>query len=586
MGDILKLESEISKGGNLDAPAKILARAASGIFLELYIRMIKQAFKWTLRTAFTLGLVYPLASSHAQLRPTGPRVLLVSPEVYGILNTGGLGHATAGLAGALHADVLMPYYVQMNDPGAADTGKRFVAALDWRNGQSTKTSDFALLRFQGKNHDTYFLKHQARAEELNYFDNRDKSDNPYAPAAIIGESFGAAARASADAILAENYDVVILNDWTEGLIAYFLHEAKLAGRRVPKVLFAIHNLAYQGLFPPDIIAFLGLDPAKFNSEGYEYYNKVSYLKAGIQYADLVYTVSDRYSRETVSSALMGFGFEGLLRQKKSEGKYVGIINGIDNEPWDPRLTKPGLNWTFSPDDLSGKALGKAELQESLGLPVAAGVPVFVLTSRLVDQKGFEYMIDALSHLVETHGAQVIVTGDRGGGGVDYAARLRELEARFPTQVRYRAFSAELEAKATRYGDFFVNGAWFEPSGLNQFYALINGTIPVVSNVGGLSDSVISGVNGILFNIIHGQNSYDKAATTHSMIRALNEAIAVYRDPVARAKMQRNGMLENNSWDSRVKTYFNPLFERLLHPEVAEPNPAVPSVCGKRLLKVL
>ncbi|MNK96293.1 Glycogen synthase 1 [compost metagenome] len=150
----------------------------------------------------------------------------------------------------------------------------------------------------------------------------------------------------------------------------------------------------------------------------------------------------------------------------------------------------------------------------------------------------------------------------GDGDATYIQELKTLEARFPDRVRYRPFSNLLEKKLTRYGDFFVNGAWFEPSGLNQFFALRNGTVPVVSAAGGLLDSIKEGRNGLLFQIhegIEGQ-SYNKDATRDSAQAVFRKAIALYGDPERMNEMRLNAMSEDHSWSNRIQKHFRSLFE--------------------------
>lgn len=500
-------------------------------------------------------------------RATAPRVLMVSPEQTGVLQTGGLSHATAGLTASLNQDgvrteVLMPFFLEMQGAKPVATGETINVGLDYRGGEHPhKSSAFSVHRGGTAANPTIFLRHETAQQ--NYFDNRTNGVGPkfYAPEAHIGESFGAFAKAAAEYILTRNYDVVILNDWTTGLIALHLDEARRAGVKTPKVVFAIHNIAYQGLFPKSLADFLGLDGRHFNAErGFEFWGQMNFLKAGLQYADMIYTVSKQYAQE-IATARFGAGLDGVIRQKMMEGRVTGILNGILDHEWDPRREKEGLAHRFSADDMSGKARGKAEMQAEFGLPVRAQAPIFILTSRLAEQKGFEYLVDAIRATAASADAQWIITGN---GDAKYVDALKALETQFPERVRYRPFTNHLEAQLTRYGDFFVNGAWFEPSGLNQFFALKNGTIPVVSEAGGLADSVKPGVNGLRFQIVPKADGtgYEIDATSESARRAFQEAIELYRDPARLEQMRRQGMAENNSWTGRIRSEFLGLFRRL------------------------
>lgn len=511
---------------------------------------------------------FSLATALAATPRTGaPRILMVSPEQTGILQTGGLSHATTGLAVSLNAtgiptEVLMPYYLQMQGDKPQPTGEVFNVGLDYRGTDYPhKSVSFTAHRTEGATHRTTFLRHES--VQQNYFDNRtdDGKSRSYAPDYHIGEAFGAFAKAAAEYILTHNYDIVILNDWTTGMIAVHLEEARRAGVRVPKVVTAIHNIAFQGVFSKGLADFLGLSERHFNAEhGYEFWGKMNFLKADLQYSDMIYTVSKQYAQE-IATPRFGAGLDGVIRQKMTEGRVTGILNGILDHEWDPRRPKPGLAQTFSADDLEGKRRGKVDLQNEFRLPVRADVPVFILTSRMAEQKGFEYLIPAIARTAERSEAQWIIIGD---GDAKYIQAVKELESRFPDRLRYRPFSNHFEAMLTRYADFFVNGAWFEPSGLNQFFALKNGTIPVVSEAGGLADSVKPGQNGIRFAIEPQADGtgYDTAATAEAAQRAFQEAIALYRDPERLNSMRVRGMSENNSWDGRIRSDFMALFQRL------------------------
>lgn len=499
-----------------------------------------------------------------------PKILMVSPEQSHIFQTGGLAHATTGLAISLRAEgiqteVLMPAFTDMNSGSLHTTGFRTAVPLDFDHGQPNKRSYFSMLQNNSVDNPTFFLRHDSVNGERNYFDSHPETyggKKVYAPDLRIGESFGAFAKASVDFIMSQNYDIVILNDWTTGLIALHLKDLKDRGFKVPRVIFAIHNMAYQGLFPESLGRYLGLNEKHFSISGYEFWHQVSFLKAGLQYSDMIYTVSNQYAKE-IATPRFGAGLDGLIRQKATEGKVTGILNGIINEEWEPNKKVEGLEHGFTKKDLVGKSRGKAALQAELGFPVSAETPLFVLTSRLAEQKGFAYLTDAIEATIKFGHSQWIVIGD---GDADYIKGLKALEEKYPDRVRYRSFSNLLEKKLTRYGDFFVNGAWFEPSGLNQFFALRNGTLPVVSQAGGLMDSVKEGKTGLLFHIHEGAGGqgYDKEATRKAAQAVFEKAIALYGDKSKMNEMRLNAMSEDHSWNSRIQKHFNSLFEYVLN----------------------
>lgn len=515
-----------------------------------------------------------------------PRVLMVSAEKSGVFQTGGLGHAVEGLAQALNAqgvptDSLMPFYLQMNTPANLQySPQHFQAPLDWRDGVPQRASDFFLLKDASTHGSTYFLKHNPAPGQTNYFDNRSANGRKfYGPDVTIGEAIAAWSKASADFILSQNYDIVVLNDWHTGLIALYLNMARAQGKKVPKIVMAIHNMAFQGVFSYEFFRFLGIPNKYFTpNEGVEFYGQMNFLKAGMQYSDVLYTVSTGYAKE-IATPLFGAGLDGLVRHLQQQKRVTGVLNGILNEQWDPsRKYNPAIEWTFTPEDLSGKALGKAQLQKELNLPVRGDVPVFILTSRVAEQKGYEYLIDAMDTIAATENVQFAVIGD---GDAKYIERLQELQQKYPEKVRYNAFSERLEKQLTAYGDFFVNAAWFEPSGLNQFFALKNGTIPVLSRVGGLADSIQEGKTGFFFNMVWNsdQKSYNKEATRDSLVKSLRQAALVYmQSPTQIRQMRTTGMRIDNSWQKRVKAEILPMFSYALaggpktlqaqHPEIS------------------
>lgn len=493
------------------------------------------------------------------------KVLVISPEQTGIYQTGGLSHATTGLADALmksgfDVSVLMPGYTKMNSGPVLVLPQTYSVDLDWRQGVSHKRSVFGLTKDLKSVVPTLYLNHLNGQSEPNYFENRpemNQGKQVYGPEATIGESFGAFAKAAADHAIQNGYESIILNDWTTALVAVYIEEARQKGLKVPKVIFAIHNMAYQGMFPRSLADYLGLPEKYFSTEGYEFYGRMNFLKAGIQFADMIYTVSRQYAQE-ITTSRFGAGLDGLIRAKAASGKVTGILNGIRNEEWDPMVKIEGLPFNFNVNDLSGKVRGKQELMREFQFSKGQ-LPLFVMTSRMAEQKGFEYMIDAIEKMLMRGDSNWVVIGD---GDEKYISEMKKLAVKFPDSLRFDKFSAAMEKKLIRYGDFFVNGAWFEPSGLNQFFSLKNGTIPVVSASGGLVDSVKDMVNGISFEVIEGQNGavYDRDATIESAFRAFLRSLELYKDKDLLARIQRQGMLEDNSWLSRVKNEFIKLFE--------------------------
>jgi len=524
---------------------------------------VARLMAWTVKTAVLLSFAFSIALA-SELKP---KILMVSPEQRGIYQTGGLAHATADLATSLIAEgykveVMMPFYFEMDAKNAQETGERLSVTLYRAPGSSHRKVEFSVLKYQNGSNPTIFIRHDGTPTEMNYFDNRKTPEvgkaYTYAPEPL--EAFGILAKAQADYILSKDYDIVILNDWTAGLIALHLKLAKDKGKKTPKVIFAIHNIAYQGAFAKTLGTLLGLDPKLFSRQIYNFFGQ-SFLKTGIEYSDMVYTVSPRYAKE-ISTPRFGAGLEGLIKERWRKNRMTGILNGIVNSQWDPSIPKDTRAWTFNEKDLTGKAKGKEFLQQSLGLPVASDIPLFVLTSRLAEQKGFVYLLPAIEEMLKKSNAQWIIIGD---GERETIEQIEKLQKQFPKQIHYSPFSNQMEKQLMRYGDFFVNGAWFEPSGLNQFFALKNATLPVVSLTGGLADSVKDGVNGLTFPIISGpqSKSYDKKLTAQEAIRAFERALLLYGDKEKLQQMRLQAMSEDHSWNQRIRTHYSHLFQYVL-----------------------
>ena len=489
----------------------------------------------------------------ADAAPKKPKVLMVTAEQTGYFQLGGLAHASTGLAVAKGADVLMPYYMSFYEtdltPGKTIASelhaeKQSIGVdLDHWEGEVYKQKEFSLHTHRRNGVKTTFLRHQHHEGEENLFHNpKDhKGKRGYAPSHIEGESFGAFDIAAAHYILQSDYDVVILNDWPMGLIAALIKSAEEQGKKVPKVIFAVHNMAYQGKFPKALIDYLGLDWRMFKVDGFEYHDDLSFFKAGLAFADFVYTVSLQYAHE-IGTPEFGEGLDKMIQKLISENRLSGILNGIAVRDWAPNLAHEGVPHLFSVDDLSGKALNKAELQREMGLPILDGVPVITLTSRIVSQKGWKFLVEAIDEIAAKYNVQFAIMGD---GEEEYLSKIETLSKKYPSKVKYQAFSGRMEKLATAGADFFMNAAVFEPCGLNQFFALLMGTVPIVTAKGGLKDSV--------HELGEEQNGFVAEEASHeSIVAAMSRAIETYQaNPELIRKLRLKGMSVDYSWESRL-----------------------------------
>ena len=337
-------------------------------------------------------------------------------------------------------------------------------------------------------------------------------------------------------------DVVHGHDWHAALLPAYL---RMHRSRLP-TLFTIHNLAYQGLFPGDQFRLTGLPGETFTLEGVEFFGQLNVMKAGLVSSHVLSTVSETYARE-IQTDECGMGLQGLLRARSAD--LFGVSNGVDYSQWDPRVDEH-IPARYGPDELSGKAVCKAALQQELGLPVDPHVPVIGVIARLVPQKGFDLIAGALD-TITSMGAQVVVLGT---GDPAYEAAVRTAQARLPHQVRALiGFDERLAHHIEAGADIFLMPSRFEPSGLNQLYSLRYGTVPVVRRTGGLADSIID-VTPETLHMGTANGFAFEPYSTEALVATVGRAIAAYRDAGVWRWLQHVGMRADFSWDQAAEKY--------------------------------
>lgn len=478
-----------------------------------------------------------------------PRVLVVTSEAIPLVKTGGLADVITVLAATLHqhevdATIMMPGY-----PAALDGALSLheVASLPDLPGGPGR---LLLGAMPGTEVPVLLLDTAAF---------RTRTGNPYV--APDGNEYGdnaqcfAALAHAAVEVCAGNGgiarpQVVHANDWHVGLVPALL---KLRGIDDVGSVLTIHNLAFQGNFPQHLAGQLGLPDGL--AESMEYWGQISFLKAGIRYADRITTVSKSYAREILTERF-GYGMQGLLAERGSDLR--AISNAVDNSTWNPATDELILQ-QFSVDDLTGKAANKAELQRLSGLPLDAGAPLLALGSRITHQKMADVALAALPVLLERHPhLQVAVLGQ---GERHYEDGFRDLASRFPQQVGLYIGYDEQRAHALHAGaDMLLHGSRFEPYGLTPIYSMGYGTLPICSRVGGLIDAIVdpgqddmpeAGANGFLFE---GEQCDD-------MVAAIERAMLWQQRPAAWLAMQRNAMTGDYSWEGPATEYIS-LFEEV------------------------
>jgi starch synthase len=464
------------------------------------------------------------------------RLLFVTSEAYPLAKTGGLADVSRSLPAALarigtDVVIMMPAYpravVQLRNPRVA---ARLAPIFGVDDGLliagNFPDCDLSVLLVSS-------ARLFGRAGGL----YQDDTGNDWADNAL---RFAFLSRAAADLALGETGvgwtpDVVHANDWHAGLLPLFL--SRHQGAR-PHTVFTTHNMAFQGLFAREQIPDIG-------SGDFEFYGKVSYLKAGLRYADRVTTVSPTYAREILTPEY-GFGLEGVLAARGSE--FSGILNGIDEAIWNP-ATDRFLPATYRAHDTTGKRVCKRELQREVRLPETDG-PLIGFVSRLTEQKMADTLIEALPWIAAT-GAQLAVIGE-GDRTIENA--FAEAAEKNPSVVSATiGYDEALAHKLQAGSDILLAPARFEPCGLTQLYALKYGTLPVVRRTGGLADTVVDTNNSSISERTASGFVFDDP-TTDGMISALSRALALYRDPLHWRLVQLQAMTRTFGWDRSAGTY--------------------------------
>jgi starch synthase len=346
-------------------------------------------------------------------------------------------------------------------------------------------------------------------------------------------------------------DLIQCNDWQTGLAPAYM---KLVDKSTTKSILSIHNLAFQGCFDASWMKPLELPVENFQINGFEYYGQISFLKAGLFYADKLSTVSPTYAQE-IQTATFGFGLQGLLQARK--GDLTGILNGIDTHEWNP-ASDVHLTKNYSDKRITGKKAVKHALQQQLGLQIDADAPLLGIVSRLTYQKGLDLLPAIMPKLIK-QGYQFAILGS---GDKALEASFNTLAERFPAQIAMNTgYHEHLSHNIMAGCDMFVMPSRFEPCGLNQLYGLAYGTPPIVSLTGGLADSVCD-TNALSLKHNTATGFVVKNVTSASLLVTIERAVGIWQDKKTWRKIQRNGMKRNISWDSSAVDYLA-LYEKTL-----------------------
>jgi starch synthase len=494
------------------------------------------------------------------------KVLYVCTEMFPLLKTGGLGDVSAALPPALRdvgcdVRVLLPGFPGIR-AGVRRSRLPRASPLALPDGDGPHLAELELPQppslqpatLPGSDLAAYVLDIRALF---------DRPGNPYED--VHGDNgirFALFAWAAACLGLGLDPDwqpdVVHCNDWHTGLAPLYIRQMSMPGPPPAATVFTIHNLAYQGTFPRALFGQLGLPDYLFGIHGIEYWGHVSFMKAGLQAADRITTVSPTYAREILEPE-QGCGLDGLLRARSAV--ISGILNGVDYEVWSPakdRLVAQPYDW----DCLENKGEDKAELQRTMGLQVRADAMVFGIVSRLTEQKGLN-LVEALADELVLMGGQLAVLGT--GDGPLEQAFLRATR-RHAGQIAVDVGYNESLAHAIMAGsDVIMVPSRFEPCGLTQLYGLRYGALPLVHRVGGLADTVVDATAENLKAGVASGFVFDEFSP-EGLRAALRRAFELHAQPAAWERVQQKAMRQRFDWREAAEQYA--AVYRTLRPQAA------------------
>lgn len=466
-------------------------------------------------------------------------VLSVASEVYPLIKTGGLADVAGALPGAMGPHgvtmrTLVPGYPAVIGKMA---GGRVVREIDDLFGVPAK-----LIAGRVEGLDVIVID-----APILY----DRPGNPYlSPDGVDWpdnwKRFAALGWVAAELGLGlvEGYrpQVIHCHDWQAGLAPAYI---KFSQNDQVKTIMTVHNMAFKGAFHSDIFAQLRLPPQAYGLGGVEFYGGVSYLKAGMECAHYVTTVSPNYADE-IRTPEFGLGLEGLLNSRAET--VVGILNGIDTDAWNPAVD-PALTKNFTVNTLHNRRFNKQAVVEQFGLDGVDG-PLFCVISRLTDQKGMDLLLQVADGLVALGGRLAVL----GSGEAYLEDGFRHLVTQYPGKIGIIVGYNEALSHLMQGGcDAIVIPSRFEPCGLTQMYGLRYGCVPVVSRIGGLADTVIDANPAAVMAEVATGVVFD-ANSAHMLYEALRKTVGLYGDAKTWKKMQRRGMKSDVSWETSAARY--------------------------------
>jgi len=339
--------------------------------------------------------------------------------------------------------------------------------------------------------------------------------------------------------------IIHCNDWQTAITPALLAFSKQAHA---KTIMSVHNMAYQGIFGPETVARIGLPPESFNMFGLEFYGKVSFLKAGLYYANQITTVSPNYAKD-IQTKTYGCGLDILLTERQQQ--LTGILNGIDLEVWNPD-TDAYLNRNYNIRNLPAKVRNTQVLRTKLNLENSKQMPLIGMITRLTEQKGMDLVIPIIPLLIKA-GVQIAILGS---GDKTLENHLQRLAAIYPKQMSVTiGYDEELSHQIEAGANIFLMPSKFEPCGLNQMYSMSYGTIPIVRRTGGLADTVINATPENIKNNLATGFVFERS-NSNELLYCVQQAVKMFHNKAVWKQLQITGMTRDFSWQKSAKQYIS------------------------------
>lgn len=465
------------------------------------------------------------------------KVLFIASEAFPFIKSGGLGNEIFYLCRELQklgidARVMIPKYGDIPSffRDKMSCKSIFNVPVGWRN----QYCGVEELKYEGMSF--YFIDNE-------YYFKRQGMYGFYDEA----ERYAFFCRAALEAVQYLDFkpEIIHCHDWQTGMVSLLMkaHYGDSPLYKDVKTVFTVHNLKYQGIFPKEILGeLLNLGEEYFNVDSVEFFGGVSFVKGGLNYSDVITTVSNVY-KEEIQTPFFGEKLDNVLRMKKD--RLFGILNGIDYDNLNPKTDRQIFE-SYDSKSLERKVVNKVRLQEHLSLPVNRDIPMIAVISKLIRQKGLDLIVNALDDILAMD-LQLVVLGQ---GDANYESLLREYENRYPENLSVNLLNDEmLERRVYAASDFYLKPSIFEPCGVGQLISLRYGSIPIVRATGGLKETVMPYND----NIGEGNGfTFEHYAPQH-MLAAIRTALEHYNKE-SWLELRRNAMKMDYSWKRSAMEY--------------------------------